>query len=301
MIAEEFSGDYKTLRNDFNQAAANMAASMQRVLTRTRNVEASAREMGEASADLAHQTEQQAGQLEEAAAALEKLVTSVKESSANATGAARLAGAARADATASGQVVKDTVEAMAGIERSSHEISNIISVIDEIAFQTNLLALNAGVEAARAGGAGPGFAVVATEVRSLAQRSADAAKEIKAIISTSATQVGNGVKLVSETGNTLQRITGQINELSDRVREIAASASQQSDALNQINGVINQMEHTTQKNAAMVEQTAAASVSLASDAAALTLVVGEFRLSDRAEPMPKPASQLRGQPQKLLA
>jgi methyl-accepting chemotaxis protein len=190
-------------------------------------------------------------------------------------------------------VVRETVEAMAGIEISSHQIANIIGVIDEIAFQTNLLALNAGVEAARAGDAGRGFAVVATEVRALAGRSADAAKEIKAIISASGQQVGAGVKLVNETGQALLRITAEISQLTELVRDIAGSAREQANALNQVNAVVRQMDQATQQNAAMVEQTAAAGASLSQDAASLSRLVGEFKLtgSDSA-----PAPELANRP-----
>jgi methyl-accepting chemotaxis protein len=174
---------------------------------------------------------------------------------------------------------------MAAIEASSRQIANIIGVIDEIAFQTNLLALNAGVEAARAGDAGRGFAVVATEVRALAQRSADAAKEIKAIISASGQQVGTGVKLVNETGEALLRITGQISQLTELVGDIATASQEQANGLNQINAAVNEIDHMTQQNAAMVEQTAAASQSLGNDAAALSDLVGEFTMSEgEAEP-----------------
>ena len=167
--------------------------------------------------------------------------------------------AAKTDAENSGVVVRDTVQAMDGIETSSKQISNIIGVIDEIAFQTNLLALNAGVEAARAGDAGRGFAVVATEVRALAQRSADAAKEIKALISASGQQVSTGVKLVSETGQALERIVSQVGQLNGLVTELAASAKEQATGLSEVNTAVNQMDHVTQQNAAMVEQSTAAS------------------------------------------
>jgi methyl-accepting chemotaxis protein len=229
----------------------------------------------------------------------------VRKTSENAASAADLAAAARTDATNSGTVVRDAVNAMTGIETSSRQIANIITVIDEIAFQTNLLALNAGVEAARAGDAGRGFAVVATEVRALARRSADAAKEIKAIISASGAQVSSGVKLVNETGETLLRITGQISQLSERVRDIATSSQEQANALNQINTAVGQMDHVTQQNAAMVEQTSAASLSLGNDASMLMDLVNEFKMSDVLEadgsipiPPPHPAAGVKSQPAK---
>jgi methyl-accepting chemotaxis protein len=166
---------------------------------------------------------------------------------------------------------------MTKIEASSKEIANIIGVIDEIAFQTNLLALNAGVEAARAGDAGRGFAVVATEVRALAQRSADAAKEIKTLILNSGAQVESGVKLVNATGHALERIVAQVARLSRLVSEIAASAQEQSSALAEVNTAVNQMDQVTQQNAAMVEQTSAASHNLSSEADALVRLVSQFR------------------------
>jgi methyl-accepting chemotaxis protein len=223
--------------------------------------------------------------LERAAASLDEVTVGLSKTSQNAGSAAKLAAAARADATASGGVVRDTVNAMTGIEQSSRQIANIIGVIDEIAFQTNLLALNAGVEAARAGDAGRGFAVVATEVRALARRSADAAKEIKTIISAAGAQVGNGVKLVHETGEALLRITSQINQLTELVGDIAGSAQLQANALNQVNAAVSQMEQATQKNAAMVDQAAVASDSLNGEATALSALVGEFKMTDLAPPV----------------
>jgi methyl-accepting chemotaxis protein len=193
-------------------------------------------------------------------------------------------------------VVKQTVAAMSGIESSSKQIGNIIGVIDEIAFQTNLLALNAGVEAARAGDAGRGFAVVATEVRALAQRSADAAKEIKTLISASSTQVASGVTLVGETGKALGRTVEQVEQLNRLVTEIAASAQEQATGLHEVNTAVNQMDEVTQQNAAMVEQATAASHSLAGEAAELARLVGQFQTgaSTQAQaprpPTPKPAA-----------
>jgi methyl-accepting chemotaxis protein len=278
-ITEWFSTEYKTLRMDFNQASARMEATMRRVTDSTRNVTTGAAEINVATTDLARRTEQQAGQLEQSAATLAEITSAVQKTSQNAGSVAQLAAAAREDATASGGVVQETVTAMSGIENSSRQIANIIGVIDEIAFQTNLLALNAGVEAARAGDAGRGFAVVATEVRALAQRSADAAKEIKGLISTSGAQVGNGVKLVNQTGDALMRITGQISKLTELVSDIASSARQQAAALNALSGTVNQMDQVTQRNADMVEQAAAASTSLSAEAAALSKLVDEFKIS----------------------
>jgi methyl-accepting chemotaxis protein len=191
----------------------------------------------------------------------------------------------KTDATHSGEVVRGAVSAMHQIETSSNEISQIIGVIDEIAFQTNLLALNAGVEAARAGDAGRGFAVVASEVRALAQRSADAAKEIKALISASSQQVDRGVSLVGETGKVLERIVTQVTQINGVVTEIAASAEEQSTGLQQVNTAVNQMDQVTQQNAAMVEEATAASHALTSEADALSRLIARFELGD-AKPTP---------------
>jgi methyl-accepting chemotaxis protein len=210
----------------------------------------------------------------------------VRKTAENSGQARSTASAARSEAELSGDVVRQTVAAMSGIETSSRQISNIIGVIDEIAFQTNLLALNAGVEAARAGDAGRGFAVVATEVRALAQRSADAAKEIKALISTSGQEVESGVKLVGETGRALDRIAEQVAKVNELVGEIAASAQEQATGLNQVNTAVNQMDQVTQQNAAMVEQSTAASHSLAGEAEALARLVGRFQIGETGDTGP---------------
>ena len=287
-INEWFSVDYKTLRMDFNQASATMEATMRRVMTSTRNVESGASEIQLAAADLARRIEQQARQVEQAAETLNEITGTVRQTSQSVADAAALAGSVRTEATASGAVVTDTVSAMQALEGSSRQIANIIGVIDEIAFQTNLLALNAGVEAARAGDAGRGFAVVATEVRALAQRSADAAKEIKAIISATSGQVGDGVKLVNETGAVLRRITGQIGQLTERVADIAAVAKQQANALNQVNGTVSQIGKVTVENAKMIEQAVMANNSLSQEASALSRLVDEFKMTDLPEQASSP-------------
>lgn len=281
-INERFSVEFKGLRMDFNQASTKMDATMLRVMRSTRNVHAGAGEIQEVSTDLALRTEKQAAQLEGAAATLDEITGTVGKTSENAAGAARLAAAAHTDASASGKVVEDTINAMTEIQRSSGEIASIVGVIDEIAFQTNLLALNAGIEAARAGDAGRGFAVVATEVRALAQRSADAAKEIKVIISGSGQEVSKGVKLVNETGQVLRRITGQINALTELVGDIAAAAQEQAKALAEVNGTVSQMDQITQQNLRIVEQAAIASASLNGEASTLSALVNEFKMSEAA-------------------
>jgi methyl-accepting chemotaxis protein len=206
---------------------------------------------------------------------------------------------ARTDAQRSGEIVSQAVAAMTEIEGSSQKVGNIIGVIDEIAFQTNLLALNAGVEAARAGEAGRGFAVVAQEVRALAQRSADAAKEIKVLISTSTQQVGTGVSLVGQTGEALQRIVTQVASIDALVNEIAASATEQSTGLHEVNQAVNQMDQVVQQNAAMVEEATAATHALKGEASELANLVGRFKVSASAaaQEAPRAAAPPRARPQ----
>ena len=270
---------YEKLRGDFNAAMEKLQKVVQAVSTNTEAVHSGAGEIAQASDDLARRTEQQAATLEQTAAALDQITATVRKTADGANEARKVVSDTKTDAERSGDVVRETVGAMSKIETSSKEIGNIIGVIDEIAFQTNLLALNAGVEAARAGDAGRGFAVVATEVRALAQRSADAAKEIKALISTSSAQVDSGVKLVSETGKALERIVVQVTQLNALVNEIAASAQEQATGLNEVNTAVNQMDQVTQQNAAMVEQAAAASHNLSSEASELVRLLGQFQTS----------------------
>ncbi len=216
----------------------------------------------------------------------------MKKTAAGATQANIVVADAKYEAERSGKVVSDAVSAMGQIEQSSLQISQIIGVIDEIAFQTNLLALNAGVEAARAGDAGRGFAVVASEVRALAQRSADAAKEIKALISASSRHVGQGVSLVGETGSALQRIIAKVAEITGLVSEISASTLEQATALSEVNTAVNQMDQLTQQNAAMVEQSTAASHALAGDAQNLSTLVARFKTgSEQPRPDAAPLRQ----------
>jgi methyl-accepting chemotaxis protein len=279
-----FSAGYEGLRGDFNKAMGTLQETMVSIGANTLAVRSGAEEITQASDDLSRRTEQQAASLEETAAALDEITATVRKTAEGAKEAREVVSAAKSDAERSGDVVKETVAAMSGIESSSKQISNIIGVIDEIAFQTNLLALNAGVEAARAGDAGRGFAVVATEVRALAQRSADAAKEIKTLISASGVQVASGVTLVGETGKALGRTLEQVEQLNRLVSEIAASTNEQSTALHEVNTAINQMDQVTQQNAAMVEQATAASHSLAGEATELARLVGQFQIGVAAQP-----------------
>jgi methyl-accepting chemotaxis protein len=277
-LSTPFGGNYEKLRGDFNAAMEKLQQTMRAIATNTQGVRSGAGEITQASDDLARRTEQTAASLEETAAALDQITATVRKTAEGANEARSMVLATKTGAETSGEVVRETVSAMNAIEASSRQISNIIGVIDEIAFQTNLLALNAGVEAARAGDAGRGFAVVATEVRALAQRSADAAKEIKTLISASGQQVGAGVKLVGETGKALGNIVVQVARLNTLVTDIAASAQEQATGLNEVNAAVNQMDQVTQQNAAMVEQSTAASHSLAGEAEALARLIGQFRI-----------------------
>jgi methyl-accepting chemotaxis protein len=283
-LTTPFDGDYEKLRGDFNAAMEKLQGVMKAISVNTQGVRSGAGEITQASDDLARRTEQTAASLEETAAALDQITATVRKTAEGAKEAHDAVLATKSGAETSGEVVRETVGAMNAIESSSRQISNIIGVIDEIAFQTNLLALNAGVEAARAGDAGRGFAVVATEVRALAQRSADAAKEIKALISASSQQVDAGVKLVGETGKALGDIVAQVTKLNILVSDIAASAQEQATGLNQVNSAVNQMDQVTQQNAAMVEESTAASHSLASEAEALARLIGQFQIGQIPQP-----------------
>ena len=280
-ITRAFPADYVKLQNDFNAAMGQLQDAMTVVVENVGGIRNGAGEISTAADDLSRRTEQQAASLEETAAALDQITATVNKTAGGAKTCAQVVLAARGDAQKSGEVVRQAVAAMSEIEESAQQISQIIGVIDEIAFQTNLLALNAGVEAARAGEAGRGFAVVASEVRALAQRSAEAAKEIKTLISSSTQQVGQGVHLVGETGDALQRIVGRVEEIDSLVGEIAASAQEQATGLAEVNGAVNQMDQVTQQNAAMVEESTAASHALANEAEALAGSVARFKIGHK--------------------
>ncbi|CAN5563825.1 globin-coupled sensor protein [soil metagenome] len=275
-IKVDVDPSFQVIKDDFNTAISGLCKAMGAIANSTTSVHGGADEISSAADDLSRRTEHQAASLEETAAALDEITATIRQTATGAKAAAEVVLAARGDAQASGNVVQQAVAAMSEIENSAQEISQIIGVIDEIAFQTNLLALNAGVEAARAGEAGRGFAVVASEVRALAQRSAEAAKEIKALIGASSQQVSTGVQLVGQTGDALQRIVDRVAEIDGMVGEIAATAQEQSVGLAQVNTAVNQMDQVTQQNAAMVEETTAAASSLKNEAGELTRLISGF-------------------------
>ncbi|HEY8617492.1 methyl-accepting chemotaxis protein [Phenylobacterium sp.] len=276
-IEEAFPADYERLRGDFNGAVDRLQATMREIVVNAGELLRGAAEISQAADNLSRRTEQQAASLEETAAAMEQITATVQKTAGGARETQELVGASTRDAEASGEVVRNAVRAMSAIEQSAGQITQIIGVIDEIAFQTNLLALNAGVEAARAGDAGKGFAVVAMEVRALAQRSAEAAREIKGLISASSEQVAEGVGLVGDAGQALERITGHVLQINTLIAEIAASAAEQSTGLAEVNTAVASMDQMTQQNAAMVEQSSAASESLRTEAERLAALIARFR------------------------
>ncbi|MBW9062479.1 methyl-accepting chemotaxis protein [Rhizobium herbae] len=310
-IDQPFRGDLETLRLDFNHTVEKLQSVLASVRENSSSIQSNSQQMRGAADDLAKRTEQQAASLEETSAALDQITVTVRTATQRAEEASQMVGETRTNAEESGRIVREAVEAMARIENASSEIGKIINVIDEIAFQTNLLALNAGVEAARAGEAGKGFAVVAQEVRELAQRAAGAAKDIKVLVGRSSAEVGTGVRLVQETGEALGRIGTDVVRINEHMTSIVMAAREQSTGLQEINTAIGQLDQMTQQNAAMVEQTNAASHTLAQDAEGLTALIGQFKLgggvsapqirqpvrvatSATARPAPSPAKALMG-------
>jgi methyl-accepting chemotaxis protein len=285
-----FVPSMETTRHDFNAVAVKLRDAMQIVAHNASGIAAASSEVRDASQEFAKRTEQQAASLEEAAAALEQVTRTVTDSSGRAGEANRLVHDTRQNAEQSGLVVRDAITAMDQIAESSGQITNIIGVIDDIAFQTNLLALNAGVEAARAGEAGKGFAVVAQEVRELAQRSATAAKEIKTLINTSSQQVASGVDLVGRTGSSLRQILEQVGSIHDNISAIVEASKEQATSLREISHAVNHMDQATQKNAAMVEETTAASYSLASEAESLRGLLTQFDVGTDQQQRARPAA-----------
>lgn len=305
-IEQHFGGGYDGLREAFNHTLTELASTLNGVSSSATHVHTGSAEIRAASDDLSQRTEQQAASLQETTAAMKQVTATVQDTARNATAVNVLVTDAHREAIEGGEVVSRAVEAMSQIEKSASEISQIINVIDGIAFQTNLLALNAGVEAARAGDAGKGFAVVANEVRALAQRSAEAAKDIKGLIGTSSEQVDGGVALVRETGVRLEQIVGRVAEINTAIQSIAQSAETQAANLQQVSSAVVDMDKVTQQNAAMVEQSTAAARSLAGEADALTALVARFRTAEEqvraparpdvraARKAPRPAPIMRG-------
>ena len=276
------SGDQTSLLFAIGSMRENLASIVMQVRAGTSNIETASSEIATGNLDLSSRTEQQASALEETASAMEELTSTVKQNTDNARQANQLAVSASDVATQGGMVVNQVITTMEEINASSRKIVDIISVIDGIAFQTNILALNAAVEAARAGEQGRGFAVVASEVRSLAQRSAAAAKEIKILISDSVDKVTSGSALVTRAGETIGEVVTSVKRVTDVVAEISSASQEQSDGIEQVNLAITQMDETTQQNAALVEEAAAAAKSLQQEALALSKIVSTFKMENEA-------------------
>ncbi len=281
-ISQSFPEDFERLRQDFNSSMDTLEQAISQVIVSTGAVDGGSREISSASDDLARRTEQQAASLEETAAALDEVTATIRQTAENASEAQKAAAVSRAMVGQSSAVATEAMTAMERIDTSSQKIGQIITVIDEIAFQTNLLALNAGVEAARAGEAGRGFAVVAQEVRALAQRSADAAKEIKTLIASRLTAFKTSVGLVVRVGEELAGVVDHFGRIEDLVSTIASAARQQATGLAEVNTAVGQMDHVTQQNAAMVEETTAASHSLTREAGELGELMKRFTVSEKA-------------------
>jgi methyl-accepting chemotaxis protein len=284
-IASTFSGTFEPMRSNFNETVDQLSSALGAVSRSASVIEMGAKEIAQASNDLSRRTEQQAAALEETAAALDEITVNVANASKRADEARSATEDASRSARQSAQVVTQAIGAMDKIEQSSKEISNIISVIDEIAFQTNLLALNAGVEAARAGEAGKGFAVVAQEVRELAQRSAKAAKEINQLIKSSSDEVKTGVKLVADTGVALEGIQNNVASVNEHMTAIAGAAKEQAIGLSEVNSAVNQLDQVTQQNAAMVEESTAASNALLNETEGLRQSLSRFAKTPTDNPV----------------
>ncbi len=276
----EYEGEFAVLRDALNSSLANLQKMVGEIGQSAGSISSAAGEISQGNTDLSQRTEEQASSIEETASTMEEMTSVVKQNADNARQANQLASGARDQAEKGGEVVSNAINAMSEINASSKKIEDIISVIDEIAFQTNLLALNAAVEAARAGEQGRGFAVVAGEVRSLAQRSAAAAKEIKGLIKDSVSKVEEGSRLVDESGQTLEEIVVASKKVSDIIAEIAAAGQEQASGIDQINKAITQLESVTQQNAALVEEAAAASESMASQSVNMQQMVGQFKVDE---------------------
>jgi len=298
-ITEEFSGSYDALRENYNETVDNLNNLISEVVQASRSIQAQSNEVQNASQDLSARTESQAATLEETAAALEMITTSVNSSAQKAKEGADAVDVAREKVEHSGKVVEGAVEAMTAIEKSSKQISRIIGVIDDIAFQTNLLALNAGIEAARAGEVGRGFAVVASEVGALAQRSSDAANEIKELISTSSKHVQDGVQKIDGAGQALASVVTNVAKISEFVSSISSEAVDQAQGLNEVNIGVSQLDQVTQQNVSMVEKSGSAIEAMNGETVGLNQLVSQFvlRSGDNINPaseygmMPEPTEE----------
>lgn len=277
-ITADYAGVFDRLKQDANRTSQQLAETVGQVTGAAAMVRDAAAEISTGSNDLAGRTEQQAASLEETAASMHEITATVKQNADNAEAANQLAMSARNTAEKGGSVVQDAVAAVSRIEESARKISDIVGLIDEIAFQTNLLALNASVEAARAGEAGKGFAVVAQEVRALAQRSADASKDIKALIQASTGEVREGARLVNLTGESLAEIVTAVKKVADIVGEISSASREQAVGLDEVNTAVANMDEMTQRNGALVEQTTASAQAMARQAQELAELVGQFRV-----------------------
>jgi methyl-accepting chemotaxis protein len=278
-----YSGDFEVMKADANATVDQLTAIVTQIKGSTEAINGASREIAQGNQDLSSRTEQQAASLEETASSMEELTSTVRQNAENAKQANQLAIGAGDVASRGGKVVQDVVVTMGAINESSKKIVDIISVIDGIAFQTNILALNAAVEAARAGEQGRGFAVVAAEVRSLAQRSAAAAKEIKTLISDSVEKVQNGSKLVENAGRTMDEIVQSVKRVTDIMAEITAASQEQSSGIEQVNQTVTQMDQVTQQNAALVEEATAAARALEDQAEGLSQAVSVFKLAQAAQ------------------
>jgi methyl-accepting chemotaxis protein len=293
-LATDLPPEFTEMAENFNKAVLALHDVIADVRATSRAIVGGTEGIANAAEDLSRRTEQQASSLEESSAALHQLAESVRTTAENAAQAADVVGQTQAEAQESGRVVASAVEAMAKINTSSKSIAAIVGVIDEIAFQTNLLALNAGVEAARAGEAGRGFAVVAQEVRSLAQRCAESAKEIKELITNSEEHVASGVSSVGETGEALGRIVERISEITQLVSGIAAAAAEQSRGIGEVNSAVAHLDKITQQNAAMVEETSAESRRLKAEALELSGKLDRFKVSEAGHQSGRAASEQNG-------
>ena len=288
----DFQGVYATMGADANKTAANLADIVRRIHFSSEAIGGAATELSKGNQDLSQRTEQQAASLEETAASMEELTSTVKNNASSANQANRLAVEAATTADRGRQIVGEVVSTMHGIQTASQRISDITAVIDSIAFQTNILALNAAVEAARAGDQGRGFAVVASEVRSLAQRAASSAKEIKELIDDSASRINEGSSLVQTAGSTMETVVESVHRVTDIMQEIAAASKEQSSSIEQVNAVVGRMDETTQQNAALVEEAAAAAVELQFQASGLRQAVAAFKV-DKTRESPREKAQLQ--------